>query len=167
MQKPNEPVRYEEAIPPAVDAQGLFTYLEAQPDVVAAYVFGSHAEGRAHSESDVDIAVLLQENDDVDLFDRRLRLMSEVEDFATSEVDLVVLNTAPPLLQHQILKHGRLIFERDRTARVEFTVRAMQRYADLQPMFEYFTSAVLEEIKEGSLGERRRNCRRTSRSAPQ
>ncbi|RME36982.1 MAG: nucleotidyltransferase domain-containing protein, partial [Thermoflexia bacterium] len=35
----------------------LLEYLAAQPDVVAAYLFGSVAEGRARLQSDVDIAV--------------------------------------------------------------------------------------------------------------
>jgi len=37
----------------------LREYLASQPDVVAAYVFGSVAQGRARPQSDVDIAVLL------------------------------------------------------------------------------------------------------------
>lgn len=47
----------------------------------------------------------------------------EVESIIGRQTDLVVLNDAPPRLQHQVLKHGRRIFERDRAARVEFEVR--------------------------------------------
>jgi len=63
-------------------------------------------------------------------------------------------------LQHQVLKHGRLIFERDRAARVEFEVRAGQIYADLKPMYDFFTEVLFKEIREVGLGGRRRRNRR-------
>lgn len=155
-------IDHNEILPPAIDADALLAYLDDQPDVVAGYIFGSHAEGRAHVRSDVDIAILLQEHKDIDYFGRRLRLMSAIEDFADAETDVVVLNSAPPLLQHEILKHGRLFYERDRAARVEFTVRAMQRYADLKPMYDIFNKDLLQKIKEVGLGGRRRSRTRTA-----
>jgi len=137
----------------------LLEYLASQPDVVAAYVFGSVAQGRARPQSDVDIAVLLSADlDEETRFDRRLRLGWEVERLIGRQTDLVVLNDAPPLLQHQVLKHGRLIFERDRAARVEFEVRAGQIYADLKPMYDFHTRDLLQKIKEvGLVGRRRRD----------
>jgi len=139
----------------------LLEYLASQPDVVAAYVFGSVAQGRARPQSDVDIAVLLRDDLDAEeRFARRLRLGGEVERVIGRPTDLVVLNDAPPLLQHQVLKHGRLIFERDRAARVEFEVRAGQIYADLRPMYDFFAAALFKEIREVGLGGHRRRYRR-------
>ncbi len=139
----------------------LREYLAGQPDVMAAYVFGSVAQGRARPGSDVDIAILLADDlDEEARFDRRLRIGWEVESLIGRPTDLVVLNDAPPLLQHQVLKHGRLIFERDRAARVEFEVRAGKIYADLKPMYDFFRVMLFQEIREGGLGERqRRHCR--------
>lgn len=139
----------------------MWEYLAAQPDVVAAYLFGSVAEGRARSQSDVDVAVLLAADlDEEARFDRRLRIGWEVERIIGRQTDLVVLNDAPPLLQHQVLKHGRLIFERDRAARVEFEVRAGKIYADLKPMYDFHARDLLQKIKEvGLVGRRRRHPR--------
>jgi len=72
-------------------------------------------------------------------------------------VDVVILNTAPPTLQHQVLRYGRLIYEGDRQARIEFEVRAGKIYADLKPMREFFANALFREIEEGELGGRRRH----------
>ncbi|MFQ6100787.1 MAG: nucleotidyltransferase domain-containing protein [Anaerolineae bacterium] len=142
---------------PALDETGLVAFLATQPDVIAAYLFGSLAEGRAKSHSDVDTAILFADaSDPLAVGDRQLQLMGELERFADREVDVVILNTAPPILQHQVLKHGRLLYERDRQARVEFEVRAGQVYADLQPMRHFFKRALFREIQEGGLGERRR-----------
>lgn len=145
-----------------VDVAALTTYLAAQSDIVAAYLFGSRAIGRARERSDVDVAVLLDEEDSVARFERRLRLMTEVSDVCGREADVVVLNDAPPVLQHQVLRHGRLLYERDRRARVEFEVRAGRIYADLKSMYDFFTEVLFKEIKEVGLGGRRRRRTRAT-----
>ena len=132
----------------------LARYLATQPDVIVAYLFGSRATGRARAESDVDVAVLLNEQDSVARFERRLRLGNEVEDVVSRPVDLIVLNDAPPILQHQVLCYGQLLFERSRRARVEFEVQAGQVYADSMPMRRFFQQALFREIKEAGLGGR-------------
>lgn len=136
----------------------LVNYLATQPDVLAAYLFGSYATGDARLESDVDVAVLLSGADDFERFERRLRLIGEVEvALGRRPVDVIVLNDAPPLLAHQVLKHGQLIFEHDRAARVEFEVRAGKIYADLQPMYEYHNRDLFQKIREVGLSGRRRD----------
>ncbi len=154
--QPKAPLEGEELV------EALRGYFAAQPDVVAAYLFGSRATGQARPESDVDVAVLLSEEDGEARFERRLRLMDEVSDVCGREADVIVLNDAPPLLQHQVLKHGRLLVERDPAARVEFEVRAGKIYADLKPMYDFFTRDLLQKIREVGLGGRRRRRRRTA-----
>ena len=39
---------------------GLASYFAGKPGVQAAWLFGSHCEGRSHRDSDVDLAVLLE-----------------------------------------------------------------------------------------------------------
>jgi predicted nucleotidyltransferase len=143
------------ALDTPLNIEALVNCLAAQPDVLAAYLFGSYATGRARPESDVDVAVLLSGTDEMERFERRLRLMGEVEEaLGRRPADVVVLNDAPPLLAHQVLMHGRLIFERDRAARVEFEVRAGQVYTDLVPMRQFFREALFHEVKEAGLGGR-------------
>lgn len=150
------------AVDTPLNIEALVNCLAAQPDVLAAYLFGSYATGRARPESDVDVAVLLSETDDLERFERHLWLIGEVEEaLGRRPADVVVLNDAPPLLAHQVLMYGRLIFERDRAARVEFEVRAGKIYADLQPMYEYHGRDLLQKIREVGLSGRRRNRQRT------
>jgi hypothetical protein len=96
----------------------------------------------------------LRGEDSVERFDRRLRLMSEVSDVCGREADVIVLNDAPPLLQVQVLKARRLLYERDHQARVAFEVRAGQVYADLEPHREFFRQVLFREIREVGLGGR-------------
>jgi len=142
---------------PSLDQAGLWTFLATQSDIVAVYLFGSLAEGRATPRSDVDIAVLLKDNADVTVGgERHLALIGDLERFADQEVDIVMLNTASPILQHQVLKHGRLLYEGDQRARIEFEVRAGKVYADLKLMYDYFAKVLFQEIREIGLGGRRR-----------
>lgn len=142
---------------PALDENGLAAFLATQPDVIAAYIFGSLAEGRATPHSDVDTAILFADaSDPLAVGDRQLQLMGELERFTDREVDVVILNTAPLILQNQVLRHGRLLYERDQRARVDFEVRAGKIYDDLKPMYDFHTRDLLQKIKEVGLGHRRR-----------
>lgn len=104
--------------------------------VVLAYLFGSQAEGTARPSSDVDFAVLLPAGTPrAQFFDRRLSLMNAVMDVLhTDKVDLVVLNEAGPLLMHQVVKFGRVLYEDPVTQpAIDFYVYAAARYSDTAP----------------------------------
>lgn len=137
---------------PNLDA--LVEYLAGQEDVLAAYLFGSQATERARPNSDVDVAVLLSEPESLARFERRLQLIGDVSDVLGREADVIVLNDAPSILQHQILKTRQLLHERDREARIEFEVMAGKIYADLEPHREFFQRALFREVKEVGLGGR-------------
>lgn len=152
--------------PQPLRSADLVAFLDAQPDIVAAYLFGSQAKGQTAPRSDVDVAILLTPiSDPLIAGERQLALMDELERFADREVDVVILNVAPPILQHQVLKHGRLLYERSLAARVEFEVRAGQIYADLKPMYDFHTRDLLQKIKEVGLSGRRRRPRRPAQIA--
>jgi predicted nucleotidyltransferase len=144
--------------PPVLDEPGLIAFLKTQPDIAAAYLFGSLSQGRATPHSDIDIAILLKRvpKQLEGATDRQLRLMDDFRRFADREVDVVILNIAPPVLKDQVLRYGRRLYERDRQARIEFEVRAGQEYADLQPMYDFFNQDLFQKIKEVGLGQRRR-----------
>ena len=107
-------------------------------EIAAVYVFGSIVTGRTRVDSDVDVAVLLARPLPASrTVPYRLRLMSDLGSaLRRSDVDVVVLNDASPLLAHRVLSKGRLVFERSKSARVRFQVRTANQYADVIPMYE-------------------------------
>ena len=119
--------------------------------VTAAYLFGSHAEGRAHRESDIDIAVFLDRNrypGEADRFDARLRLIGSIGAvLGSSDVDLVVLNDAPPELARAIVTRGRRVFCRDAEADHAFVRDALSRAADLDPFLRHMRRIKLEALR--------------------
>ncbi len=105
--------------------------------VVLAYLFGSQAEGTARPSSDVDFAVLLPPGTPrAQFFDARLNLINAVMDeLHTDKVDLVIRNEASPLLMHQVVKFGRVIYEDPLTQpAIDFYVYAAARYSDTAPV---------------------------------
>ncbi|NLI12478.1 MAG: nucleotidyltransferase domain-containing protein [Peptococcaceae bacterium] len=96
-------------------------------EVVSLYLFGSYAEDKQTPASDVDLAVLLEMDFPAErYFEKKLELLSIVtSSLKTGEVDLIILNQAPPFLSYQILSKGRLLFTREdkKGQKVNFQVR--------------------------------------------
>jgi len=105
--------------------------------VVSAYLFGSHASGRSHRASDVDVGVLLRR--DVyptarERFDARVRLTAElVAGLHQNAVDVVILNDAPPGLGRHIVSAGRRVFCVEEDVDHSFVRDVQLRAADLAP----------------------------------
>ena len=107
-------------------------------EILALYLFGSQATAQTGPLSDVDVALLLDEGRirPRKRFDLRLELLGEaMRRCGRSDVDLVLLNEATPLLAYEVIRSGRLVYERDHDARVSFEARALQRYLDLEPFY--------------------------------
>jgi hypothetical protein len=113
--------------------------------VAFAYLFGSQAKGEAGPLSDIDVAIYFDEAVAPEQrFDRRLEVLGELTDwFRTDDIDLVVLNEAPPLLAHRILKEGLLLFCANEKDRIEFETRAVLKYLDWKPHLERYVRQVL------------------------
>ena len=78
----------------------LRALLERDPEVSLAFLFGSHATGRATSDSDIDVAVYLCHPEEED------RIWAEVGKACDADVDLVLLNAAPATLVSAVIKTG-------------------------------------------------------------
>jgi uncharacterized protein len=122
--------------------------------VIAALLFGSQAQGKAGPLSDVDVAVWLDPGlSDAERFRRRLELTGHAASaLGTNEVDLVVLNDAPPLLKHRALRSAVRLLERDPVLRLRLESRAVAEYLDTKPMRDRLTRAMRRRIDEGRFG---------------
>ncbi len=148
----------EQAVVPAIDGAlraGLVRRLDA-PGVVAASLIGSQASGRAGPLSDVDIAVWLAPELDLDQrHERQLELLRAAsEALGTDEVDLVVLNDSTPLMRHRAMRDGIRLVERDREARVRLEARGLLDYLDTAPLRATLAEGVNRRIAEGRFGRR-------------
>ncbi len=134
-------------------ADSIRRALQDRDDLVAVYLFGSVAEGRAHALSDVDVAVLFRAGMAGDsLFERVLEIGTALESLLARSVDVVTLNSAGPALCFQVLSKGRLVIERDRDARSLFVMRALGRYYDAKPYLDYHNAQLVARLRREGLG---------------
>jgi predicted nucleotidyltransferase len=94
----------------------------------------------------VDVAVLLDES--ADLHRRRLDLMAT----PGANVDLVILNDAPPALAYRVLRDGVVLVCHDNRARVEHWAQTVDRYLDTAPMRRTLEDGLRHRIAEGRFG---------------
>ena len=110
----------------------LEKFCRRRKSIAALYVFGSAATGRNRRGSDIDLAIVVKK---MVTARERIRLETAISVLLQHDVDLVVFGQAAPLLQHQILKYGRLICENDPAERVRQEVSARAEYLDTRELF--------------------------------
>mgnify|MGYP003350220389 FL=1 len=119
--------------------------LARYPSIVIAILFGSLAAGRAHRESDLDLAI---ESDAPLTPELRIQLIDELAVALGRPVDLIDLSrTHNPLLQ-QILIHGQRVICHDRTRYAELIRRVAYEEADVMPYYR----RILAERREAWIG---------------
>lgn len=129
-------------IPPVDSRQDLTGALAADPDVQLAVVFGSAANDTLHRRSDVDIAVT-----GVASTTRLAALAVTLSRIAGREVDLIALETAPPLLRFEIARSGVVLVARHRHLWPEFQARAMVDWWDWAPLAGRFAAAAMARLQ--------------------
>jgi hypothetical protein len=109
----------------------LEEYFTAKDEVILAYLFGSVAKGEFNRLSDVDVAVLLDENlTKQEMFDLELKIIDDIVGILKiDDIDLTIMNLAPLILNYNIIKQG-YILESDENKRVRFETYLMSRYLD-------------------------------------
>jgi predicted nucleotidyltransferase len=120
-------------------ADALRQFFEAHPSgALAAYLFGSGARDALRGDSDIDVGVLLAEPTGSTLDGQPYDLEGALERALGRPVDLVVLNSAPVDLRLRVLQTGRLVVDRDRSARIQFEVRTRNEAFDLEPILRRY-----------------------------
>ena len=128
--------------------------LEPRDDVLEAYLFGSLARGQAASHSDVDVAVYLDPaSPEQTAYGQAAELGAELQQaLGRSDVDLVVLNAAPPVLYHRVLRDGVRVVSRDLRATTRREGMALSRYCDYVPQLRKIEEAHRRRIAAGNFG---------------
>lgn len=105
-------------------------------------IFGSHAKGETHPESDMDIAVyskrVLSEKE-------KINLTCEFSNiFHTYKIDLVDIKTAPPLLKKEVFKDYVVLYQED---------PRLLHQLELVSLYELKESEVLYQLRHERLQE--------------
>lgn len=116
----------------------LCELLEPRPEILEAYLFGSVARGEDEKHSDIDVAVFTNQEIAGDGgFGYRAELTTDLmAGLGTNSIDIVILNQAPPLLYHRVLRDGIRLLSRDLRATTTREARALSRYCDYVPQLD-------------------------------
>lgn len=130
------------------------SYLYSRDEVVTAYIFGSYTIEKVSSMSDIDIAVLLRDSVDSKEYGHiKLTITNDlIEQISFDRIDIVLLDIASPLLSHEVLKKGMLLFSKDETMRIQYTANAIIRYLDTIYLRSVQDRILHEKIRSGNFG---------------
>ena len=116
-------------------------YLITHREIVFAYLFGSVAESDSFEDIDVGVFVSGSERT-IDWLGYALALSGDLERIVRCRVDVIVMNTAPDHLIHNISK-GIVVVNNDGDARIEFITAAWSRYFDFAPKRQQWLDEVV------------------------
>ncbi|HAZ37090.1 MAG TPA: nucleotidyltransferase domain-containing protein [Clostridiaceae bacterium] len=110
------------------------------------YVFGSYAKGSNNKNSDIDIAVLVDDNYKPMY---KLNMIGDLTSiFKRDDIDLVILNGASPVLRHQVIKYGKIIYEESLEEKVIFEAKVLSVYMDMEPFRRTQMEFINERLSE-------------------
>ena len=134
-----------------VELKGAAARLLPNTPVVFAYLFGSHAAGRPHRASDVDVAVMLEDSvTQHDYLDRSLGLAGLLSDGSgVANVEVLVLNGAPLPLVGRAIQQRRILYSCDEPARVRFESLKLRQFFDFELMMGPLDRRFLADIASG------------------
>ena len=124
--------------------------LQNYPQVLFAYLFGSQATGNVTPMSDVDIAVYFADDlSSTQQFKLQLHLIGVLgQVLQRNDVELAVLNHEAIVLRYEVVKNGKVIFCRDKSAKNEFFVHTISEYLDTEPMRAFHYEMMRQQIRE-------------------
>lgn len=118
----------------------LNEYFKKHPEIEVAYIFGSVAQGRTNALSDIDLAVI---TDNQQIMERKYRyghkaeiLTDLIKLLKTNNIDLVTLNEADTLLKHRVLHYGKLIYSKNERKRIDFQIDTINKYNDFKQLIK-------------------------------
>src|SRR3989339_1518910 len=102
------------------------------PQIISAYIFGSRARGTTSPISDYDFAVDFEKDIDHKTYiNIKLQLIKDLsKTLKTDKIDLVIINEAPILLQHRILKDRKVLFCKSPLKRLRNEFKILTEYMD-------------------------------------
>lgn len=112
--------------------------LSKEPKIKLAYILGSTVSGRIRSDSDFDLAVVVDDITKVN-YDQVYQLVSSLN--FPKDLDLSIIDKdASPLFLFQMTSTGKCVYQRSDTERVAFEAYAMKNYYDTAHLRNIYSS---------------------------
>ena len=131
--------------------------LSKQP-IKLAYLYGSYARGQERKDSDIDIAIVLENPKGKTVFGFPADVSVNIPGV---EIDLRVIDSeSEPVFLHSVLKDKILLFAKDEKTRTDFEVKAMKKFFDTEHLRKLNYYYLKKSLEDGSYGRRSSNYRK-------
>ncbi|MDO9399078.1 MAG: nucleotidyltransferase domain-containing protein [bacterium] len=124
------------------------------------YLFGSQVQGHIHALSDFDIGVVFNKpekykNNTMKPYLKLYDIFTDVlpKDYLRQrckirehELDIVFLQFVPISLQFEVIKNGKVLYEKLEESRLNYNEEIIKKNADLQYFYNLRYKAILERI---------------------
>lgn len=113
-------------------------------NIIFAYIFGSYVQGKMRPDSDIDIAIYSEKKIDSETY---LEIKMDLTDACKTEIDLIILNDANPLLKHEIYKNNILLFTKDNDLETSYKIKTLFEYNDVKRYLDLTYDRTIERLK--------------------
>ena len=108
------------------------------PSILVVYFYGSGVTGYTNKQSDLDLAVVVDDPTAIDYGDLYLKINQIIKN---QEVDLrIVTLTNTPTYLFQVLKNSQRIYQRDELERVNLESQILRDFYDTQHIRDIYDS---------------------------
>ena len=114
-------------------------------------LFGSRSRGDYTQSSDIDIAILLDNNflNKINPLELRAELISFFSSQLDNECDVILINQANSFLKYQIVKYGKIIYISNDMNYAPFFSKVLKEYFDFRYYKKLHNERMLQRIKKG------------------
>ncbi len=130
-------------IRPEHDLAKMVGFLEDDPDLLLAIVFGSAVNGDLRPDSDIDIAVYPCSSMD---YRKRQRIADKIAEVTGRSVDLIDLSTANGTLLRHILREGIVVFNKKDGLLGTISEKHLAWQEDFEPLLNRILHARLQRF---------------------
>ncbi|CCJ33173.1 MULTISPECIES: type VII toxin-antitoxin system MntA family adenylyltransferase antitoxin [Caloramator] len=123
----------------------LVNYFNEDKRVIAVYIIGSYGTEYQREDSDIDFAVLFE--DDIDFIEETKIACKITEILKFDNVDIVNLNKAPLTLQVKAINEGREIYVADSIKLSDFIELVYKKYRDAKYFIDSFNRDFFSNFK--------------------
>lgn len=118
-------------------------------EVQLIYLHGSLLLGFEREDSDVDLAVIIDDVEEKDFIKQQLAYSDFFESrFKKRDIDLKIINTAPLAFKYSVIKKGKIIFSRNENFRADFEVEVTKKYLDFRYYYEQYNQALIDRLAQ-------------------
>ncbi len=134
----------------AILKEQIKSYCHARPEVVACYLFGSHAAGTNRPGSDLDIAFLLTDaTADFAYDDFRFRAIVELGRITRLDIHPLIMNIAGEVVLGQVFRKGACLYGYDNEVLRAFRRRKLPLIAE----FGYYLELMQTGLRQRYNGQ--------------